>query len=133
MPDFPVAGTRRGFKSERRNRSPGMRFEIILNDLKCIVFEKYGILKIKSPIHMYQYEMPVPRGSAMNLTQECSLSLCPLYLTLLWTLLHCIYTESGPHRRHRQLFQVLLLPMKLILLCNVAIRSPAHSLNQFDT
>ena len=131
MPDFPVAGTRRGFKSERRNRSPGMRFEIILNDLKCIVFEKYGILKIKSPIHMYQYETPVPCGSAilsLNLTQECILSLCPLYLTLLWTLLHCIYTESGLHPRHCQLFQALLR-MKLILLCNVVIRSPAHSLN----
>src|SRR5271154_2283472 len=106
----------------------GMRFEIIWNDLKCILFEKYGFLKIKSPIHVYQYEMPVPHGSAI--LQECSLSLCPLYLTLLWTLVHCIYTESGPHRCHCQLFQALLLPMKLILLRNVAIRSPAHSLNQ---
>ena len=40
---------------------------------------------------MYQYEMPVPRGSAI--TQDCIPSLCALY---------CIYTESGPHRRHRQ-------------------------------
>ena len=87
----------------------GMRFEIISNDLKCILFEKYGFLKIKSPIHVYQYEIPLPR-LFMNLTQECILSLCPLYLTLLWTLLHCIYTESGPHRHHRQLFQALLLP-----------------------
>ncbi len=63
-----------------------MRFEIMWNDLKCILFEKYGFLFLKSPIHVYQYEMPVPRGSAilsMNLTQECILSLCPLYLTLL--------------------------------------------------
>jgi hypothetical protein len=82
-----------------------MRFEIIWNDLKCILFEKYGFLFQKSAIHVYQYEMPAPRGSAilsMNLSQECILRLCPLYLTLLWTLLHCIYTESGPHRRHRR-------------------------------
>src|SRR4051795_12251446 len=88
-----------------------MRFENISNDLKCILFERYGFLFLKSPIHVYQYEMPVPRGSAilsLNLTQECILSMCPLYLTLLWTLLHCIYTESGPHCRHRQLFQALL-------------------------
>jgi hypothetical protein len=52
----------------------GMRFEIISNDLKCILFEKYGFLKIKSPIHVYQYEIPLPRLS-MNLTQECILSL----------------------------------------------------------
>ena len=48
--------------------------------------EKYGFLLLKSPIHVYQYEMPIPRGSAilsLNLTQECILSLCPLYLTLL--------------------------------------------------
>jgi hypothetical protein len=37
--------------------SPGMRFENILNDLKCILFEKYGFLFQKSPIHVYQYEM----------------------------------------------------------------------------
>jgi hypothetical protein len=37
-----------------------MRFEIISNDLKCILFEKYGFLFLKSPIHVYQYEMPVP-------------------------------------------------------------------------
>jgi hypothetical protein len=53
-----------------------------------------------------KYEMPVPRGNA-NPTQGCILGL--LYLTLLWTLLHCIYPESGPHRRHRQLFQALQL------------------------
>jgi len=85
-----------------------MRFEIIWNDLRRILCEKYGFLFLKSPIHVYRYEMPVPRGPAilsMNLTQECVLSLWPLYLTLLWTFLHCIYTESGPHRRHRQLFQ----------------------------
>jgi hypothetical protein len=62
----------------------------------------------------------------MNLTQECSLSLCPLGLTLLWTLLHCIYTESGLHPRHCQLFQALLHRTKLILLCNVAIWSSAQ-------
>jgi hypothetical protein len=52
-----------------------MRFEIISNDLKCILFKKYGFLKIKSPIRMYQYEMPVPRGSAflsMNRTRMYS-------------------------------------------------------------
>jgi hypothetical protein len=43
----------------------GMRFEIIWNDLKCILCEKYGFLFLKSPIHVYQYEMPVPRGSAI--------------------------------------------------------------------
>src|SRR5271155_4812987 len=41
---------------------PGMRFEIIWNDVNCILFEKYGFFRIKSPIHVYQYEMPVPRG-----------------------------------------------------------------------
>jgi hypothetical protein len=56
------------------DQGPGMRFEIISNDLKCILFDKYGFLKIKSPIHVYQYEIPVPRLS-MNLTQECILSL----------------------------------------------------------
>jgi hypothetical protein len=84
-----------------------MRFENISNDLKCILFEKYGFIFQKSPIHVYQYEMPVPRGNAilsLNLTQESILSLYPLYLIFLWTLLHCIYTESGPHRRYRQLF-----------------------------
>ena len=47
------------------HRAAGMRFEIISNDLKCILFEKYGFLFQKSPIHVYQYEMPVPRGSAI--------------------------------------------------------------------
>jgi hypothetical protein len=42
-----------------------MRFENISNDLKCILFEKYGFLFLKSPIHVYQYEMPVRRGSAI--------------------------------------------------------------------
>jgi hypothetical protein len=32
----------------------GMRFENISNDLKCILFEKYGFLFQKSPIHVYQ-------------------------------------------------------------------------------
>jgi hypothetical protein len=64
-----------------------MGFEIISNDLKCILFEKYGFLFLKSPIHVYQYEMPVSHGSAiLSLTQECILSLCLLHLTLLWTL-----------------------------------------------
>jgi hypothetical protein len=84
-----------------------MRFENISNDLKCILSERYGFLFLKSPIHVYQYGPAVPGGSAilsLNLTQECILSLCPLYLTLLWTLLQCIYIESGPHRPHRQLF-----------------------------
>src|SRR5436305_1897824 len=40
-----------------------MRFENISNDLKCILLEKYGFLFLKSPIHVYQYELPVPRGS----------------------------------------------------------------------
>src|SRR5271168_4740664 len=44
---------------------PGMHFENISNDLKCILFEKYVFLFLKSPIHVYQYEMPVPRGSAI--------------------------------------------------------------------
>jgi hypothetical protein len=35
-----------------------MRFENISNDLKCILFEKYGFLFLKSPIHIYQYETP---------------------------------------------------------------------------
>ena len=38
----------------RRLEHPGagMRFEIISNDLKCILFEKYGFFQIKSPIRM---------------------------------------------------------------------------------
>jgi hypothetical protein len=44
---------------------PGRRFEIIWNDLECILFEKYGFLLLKRPIHVYQYEMPVLRGSAI--------------------------------------------------------------------
>ena len=101
-----------------------MRFENISNDLKCILSEKYGFLFLKSPIHVYQYEMPVRRGSAilsLNLTQECILSLCPLYLTLLWTLLHCIYTESGPHRRHVSFFKLFFQ------LCNGFAHSPQGS------
>jgi hypothetical protein len=43
-----------------------MRFGFISNDLKCILFEKYGFFRIKSPIHVYQYEIPAPRLS-MNL------------------------------------------------------------------
>jgi hypothetical protein len=35
-------------------RQPAMRFENISNDLKCILFEKYGFLFLKSPIHVYQ-------------------------------------------------------------------------------
>src|SRR5271155_6033443 len=42
--------------------SAGMRFEIIWNDVNCILFEKHGFFRIKSLIHVYQYEMPVPRG-----------------------------------------------------------------------
>src|SRR5271156_1708431 len=42
-----------------------MRFENISNDLKCILFEKYGFLFQKSPIHMYLYETPVPCESAI--------------------------------------------------------------------
>ena len=42
----------------------------------------------------------------LNLTQECILSLCPLYLTLLWTLLHSIYIESGPRRVIVSFFQL---------------------------
>jgi hypothetical protein len=50
--------------------SSGMRFENISNDLKCILFEKYGFLFQKSPIHMYQYETPVPCESAIQRLQE---------------------------------------------------------------
>jgi hypothetical protein len=48
-----------------------MRLEIIWNDSKCILFEKYSFYSQKAPIHVYHYEMPVPRKSvllAMNLT-----------------------------------------------------------------
>jgi hypothetical protein len=42
-----------------------MRFENISHELKCILFEKYGFLFLKSPIHVYQYEMPVLHASAI--------------------------------------------------------------------
>jgi hypothetical protein len=43
-----------------------MRFGFISNDLKCILFEEYEVFRIKSPIHVYQDEILVPRLS-MNL------------------------------------------------------------------
>ena len=54
-----------------------------------------------------KYEMPVHRGSA-NLTQECILGLLVPDTPMDSATLYYIYTESGPHRRHRQLFQALL-------------------------
>jgi hypothetical protein len=54
----------------------GMCFEIIWNDLKCILFKKYSFLFLQSLIHVHQYEMPVLPGSAtlsMNLAMDSEL------------------------------------------------------------